>query len=65
MWIGYSGFGNLADYSASVFPVTKVIPEVDVAIEAHEFRSEIDKDTYEACALLSAVARASSADPCR
>ncbi|KAI5480273.1 Amidase domain-containing protein [Pseudohyphozyma bogoriensis] len=46
-YIYYTAFCNLADYSASVFPVTKVDPAVDVKLPAHEFRAPADKMIYE------------------
>ncbi|KAK4701042.1 amidase, partial [Phenoliferia sp. Uapishka_3] len=46
-YIYYTAFCNLADYSASVFPVTQVDPKIDLKLPAHEFRSATDKSIYE------------------
>ncbi|KAL8276160.1 hypothetical protein RQP46_011454 [Phenoliferia psychrophenolica] len=46
-YIYYTAFCNLADYSASVFPVTAVDPSVDVKLPAHGFMSQSDMDVYE------------------
>lgn len=52
---GYTGFCNWLDYAASTFPVTKVIPEVDVAVDAHEFRCERDRYAFENCEYLECL----------
>lgn len=48
-YIYYTAFCNLADYSASVFPVTAVNPAVDFKVAPHEFRNETDRSIYEMC----------------
>ncbi|KAF7309527.1 Amidase domain-containing protein [Mycena indigotica] len=48
-YIYYTGFCNLCDYSAAVFPVTTVDPAIDVKLPAHEFRSVNDQTNYENC----------------
>ena len=49
MYIGYTGYSNLTDYAASVFPVTKVDPKVDVKEAAWDFRGKNDRMVYESC----------------
>ena len=49
MYIGYTGYSNLTDWAAAVFPVTKVLPEVDVKEDAWEFRGDQEKMVYETC----------------
>ncbi|KAK8847690.1 hypothetical protein IAR55_005549 [Kwoniella newhampshirensis] len=46
MYLGYTGFCNLMDYSASVFPVAKVDPEVDIKEDRKEFMSSDDERTW-------------------
>jgi amidase len=49
MYIGYTGYGNVTDWSCSVFPVTKVQPEVDVTEPAWDFRGKYDRLVHESC----------------
>ncbi|GAA5836150.1 hypothetical protein JCM11251_007382 [Rhodosporidiobolus azoricus] len=45
--IFYTGFCNLNDYPASVIPVTKVDPAVDVQTPPHAYYSDFDKLNHE------------------
>ena len=44
---------NMADYPTSVFPVTKVIPEVDTKVAPHQFRSTHDSTVFGLCQCFS------------
>lgn len=48
-YIGYTGYSNLTDWSASVFPVTFVDPSLDKKEERTDFMTETDKKTYDQC----------------
>ncbi|WWD21777.1 hypothetical protein CI109_106264 [Kwoniella shandongensis] len=48
MYLGYTGFCNLMDYTTSVFPVTKVDPKVDIKEPREKFLSTDDKRNYDA-----------------
>lgn len=52
-YLNYTTFINLLDYTSAVFPVTAVVPEIDVKLPAHTFRNKMDKMVYDLCALLS------------
>lgn len=49
MYIGYTGYGNLTDWTASVFPVTQVQPKVDVVEGAWAFRNKYDESVHKSC----------------
>nr|GAT56599.1 predicted protein [Mycena chlorophos] len=46
-YIYYTGFCNLCDYTAAVFPVTAVDPSVDAKPAPHAFHSLVDKANYD------------------
>ncbi|KAF2454224.1 putative glutamyl-tRNA amidotransferase subunit A [Lineolata rhizophorae] len=52
---GYTSQWNLLDYSALVFPVTKVDPTVDVKEETYNPRNEKDEYNYNLCESTPAV----------
>ena len=43
---------NALDYSACVFPVTKVDPAIDVKRPAHTFLGKRDEEAYNFCKLV-------------
>ncbi|WWC68261.1 uncharacterized protein I206_102184 [Kwoniella pini CBS 10737] len=47
MYIGYTGFCNLTDYTASILPVAFVNPEIDSKPARDDYLSEADQKIYE------------------
>nr|XP_019003203.1 uncharacterized protein I203_04240 [Kwoniella mangroviensis CBS 8507]OCF66664.1 hypothetical protein I203_04240 [Kwoniella mangroviensis CBS 8507] len=47
MWLGYTGFCNLNDYTASILPATQVDPARDPKPSRTDFIGEDDRKTYE------------------
>ncbi|WWC59814.1 uncharacterized protein I303_102376 [Kwoniella dejecticola CBS 10117] len=47
MYIGYTGFCNLSDYTSSILPVTAVDPKVDAKPARTDFYGEKDQQIYE------------------
>ncbi|WVW85900.1 hypothetical protein I302_107938 [Kwoniella bestiolae CBS 10118] len=46
MWLGYTGFCNLNDYTSSILPVAQVDPELDPKPARSEFHGDDDRKTY-------------------
>lgn len=50
---GYSIVINLLDFTAAVFPVTKVDKEIDKKIDRQDFLGELDRVIHEQCQYIS------------